>query len=110
MSHTTNVCMRTSAGTLAGRSGSRRVSSYSVLRFWLPVVVFLIAQLHEQIPCLFLEDPLVLLGEVALPVTCHALPEEGGRVLLAPLPALRELLEAGLLDAASHDLLVGTGA
>src|SRR5215210_903456 len=71
----------------------------------LPVVVFLIAEFHEQVPRLFFEDPPVLLGEDVFPIPGYAFTERGGGVFLSPLSATGETLEADLLDAPAHRIV-----
>src|SRR5215211_1535073 len=75
----------------------------------LPIVVLLVAEPDEQPPGYVFEDLLVSRAEDVLPVARHALPEEGGGVLLASPPTLRELLEAGRVHAVSDGLFTRFG-
>src|SRR5215210_3513679 len=68
-------------------------------------MIVLVAELDQQVSRLLFEDLPVLFGEDVLPVPGDALPEERGGVFPAPLPALRQLLEAGRAYAFFHDLL-----
>src|SRR5215203_517469 len=78
----------------------------------LPAVVLLVAEFHEQLSSLLLEDFLVALGENVVPIPCYALAALSPAqcvVLTASLPA-RQRLEAGRRDAPVYDLLARVGA
>src|SRR5215212_1829888 len=68
----------------------------------LPAAIVLVAEPDQELPRLLFVDLLVALVEQVLPVARNALAIEGGGVLLAPLAALGELLEAGRAHAAFH--------
>src|SRR5215218_8137250 len=72
----------------------------------LPVVVLLVAEPDQELPGFLFVDLPVALVEQVFPVAGHAFAIEGGRVFLAPLAPLGEILKAGRVHAALHQPLV----
>src|SRR5918993_16590 len=72
----------------------------------LPAVVFLVAELDQELPGLLFVDLPVALVEQVFPVARNAFAIEGSGVLLAPLAPPGELLETRRAHAMLHQLLV----
>src|SRR5215218_2291806 len=72
----------------------------------LPAAVLLVAEPDQELPGFLFVDLPVALVEQVFPVAGHAFAIEGGRVFLAPLAPLGEILKAGRVHAALHQPLV----
>src|SRR5215203_5173461 len=72
----------------------------------LPAAVLLVTEPDQQLPSLLLEDAPVLLSKVVLPVPRNTFTIERRVVLLSPLTAPGELLEARRANAVLHQPLV----